>query len=237
MILIMQHLLAFYPFLTNFNKFRLFFHFFLQGDVTLFSEDDRRLWTRSVLASVMADKKEEEKETEIESLSAIVVDAPQSFQSSSGRTGGGTGTGSSIRGTGSGDSALDAAQKENSQSIDSFQTWRQTLIQLRTMFPGGGNYSGVGVPLDPHETMTGFGEGNGMYARLLEMRELQLEVMKTKMFQDSATKNEETSTIYKPPNLYAGNLEAQLVVAGRERDKWGQAGPMDSLDPEADIGD
>lgn len=37
-----------------------------------------------------------------------------------------------------------------------------------------GNYSGVGTPLDPHDALNGgFGDGNGMYARLLEMRDTQ----------------------------------------------------------------
>jgi hypothetical protein len=35
------------------------------------------------------------------------------------------------------------------------QSWRLVLIQLRNMFPGAGNYSGVGVPLDPHEAIHG----------------------------------------------------------------------------------
>ena len=43
------------------------------------------------------------------------------------------------------------------------RSWREALLYLRTMFPGGGNYSGVGVELDDAET--------AIYWRITEMRE------------------------------------------------------------------
>lgn len=114
-----------------------------------------------------------------------------------------------------------SGQEEAPQSTETFQTWRQTLIQLRTMFPGGGNYSGVGVPLDPHEALGGSGDGNHMYARLLEMRSGQIDVMKTKMYQDSGSKivDRSQSALFRPPNLYSGNLESELSDREPERDR------------------
>ena len=43
------------------------------------------------------------------------------------------------------------------------KSWREALVYLRTMFPGAGNYSGVGTELDDAET--------AMYWRIAEMRD------------------------------------------------------------------
>ena len=51
------------------------------------------------------------------------------------------------------------------------------------MFPGAGNYSGVGIPLDPLELLPedgGYGTGPGVYARILEMRKTQAAIMKAR---------------------------------------------------------
>ena len=44
------------------------------------------------------------------------------------------------------------------------QTWREALLYLRTMFPGAGNYSGVGLELDDAET--------AMFWRIADMRDM-----------------------------------------------------------------
>ena len=58
---------------------------------------------------------------------------------------------------------------EATEIVDN-RTWRSTLLSLRAMFPGAGNYSGVGVPLDK--------EDSGMNMRLLDMRSAMVRVMK-----------------------------------------------------------
>lgn len=68
------------------------------------------------------------------------------------------------------------AEDEDEDSIRGFHTWRQTLVQMRTLYPGLGKHSGMGVSLDPTE---GDG-GQGMCARLCEMRDTQQEVLSAK---------------------------------------------------------
>lgn len=51
------------------------------------------------------------------------------------------------------------------------RTWRSTLMSLKTMFPGAGNYSGIGVPLES-ETKT------RLYTRILDMRSSMESVIK-----------------------------------------------------------
>lgn len=217
----------------------------LQGDLTLFDEEDRRQWTREVLTSVMFDQQEELREQdEVRSLSDTLsrssVPPGHSVRTdkSSERSRSSTRFDRNVARTCTSTKAeaeADAAQSAEDQEEggeggggggqgrgadevrrDGSRTWRHTLIQLRTIFPGGGNYSGVGVPLDPHEAGYG-GEGGGMYARLLEMRETQVEVMKMKMHvpvqQRGQVSFEKDGVrgVHQPPNLYSGNLRAELA--------------------------
>lgn len=50
-----------------------------------------------------------------------------------------------------------------SETVMGEKSWREALMYLRTMFPGGGNYSGVGVELDDADT--------AMYWRIADMRD------------------------------------------------------------------
>jgi hypothetical protein len=61
---------------------------------------------------------------------------------------------------------------------------------------------------------TGFGEGYGLYARMLEMRQVQNDVMapkKRRSDMDSGMGGG-GETANAPPNVYAGNLAATLRV-------------------------
>lgn len=169
-----------------------FVNFDVQGDVSLFSSEDRRLWTKSVLSSVVQDR-EEEARLQQDSLDIIKsVDRQDS--------------GLDLHGISESDITI-AAQELQSH------TWRQTLIQLRTMFPGGGNYSGVGVPLDMHDSTGTLGDGNSIYSRLLEMRDTQAKVMRSKVRRkdQSIGKEFDQNLVLRQPNIYAGNLEAELA--------------------------
>jgi hypothetical protein len=113
------------------------------------------------------------------------------------------------------------------------------------MFPGAGNYSGVGVPLDPLELLPadgGYGIGPGMYARILEMRQTQSTIMKSRLETfhkkqsrflqtltgpdpsatagggegDAGSTQGESSTLF---NVYAGNLKMQLDVLVPEEER------------------
>lgn len=44
------------------------------------------------------------------------------------------------------------------------ETWRESLLKLRTLYPGGGNYSGVGMDTDTVDDL-------GMFERILQMRD------------------------------------------------------------------
>lgn len=212
----------------------------------MFDEEDRRDWTRDVLSAVMLDQQQELCVLhEVRSLSDTLSrssalpghSAGNHTDKSSERSRGSTRFDRNAARTNSAKAEVDAEDaamsaegqgegegKGEERGVDDmrrgglgFRTWRHTLIQLRTMFPGGGNYSGVGVPLDPHES--GQGEGGGMYARLLEMRETQVEVMKMKMHvqhKGTDTVSSEGGSVrgaYLAPNLYSNNLRAELADA------------------------
>ena len=59
----------------------------------------------------------------------------------------GTGTG-----TGAGAGAGAGAEMEAEKAVLGERSWREALVYLRTMFPGAGNYSGVGLELDDSDT-------------------------------------------------------------------------------------
>jgi hypothetical protein len=164
--------------------------------MTLFSNEDRRRWTKDVLDNLLSE------EQQAHGMPGAVRGAEgyagaqynrKSRRDTRHRKGDGpitSGSSGYASACSSGTvSELDvdaeaegeAKEGENRQGDDEdcaqgTHTWRQTLVQLRTLYPGGGNYSGMGVPLDPIE---GDG-GRGMCARLREMRETQQEVMRAK---------------------------------------------------------
>jgi hypothetical protein len=165
--------------------------------MTLFSNEDRRRWTKDVLDNLLSE------EQQVHGMPRAVRGAEGSAGAHYNRksrrdtkrrkgdgpiTSGSSGYASACSsGTVSElevDTEAEGEAKEGGEDHlgddeDSAQctyTWRQTLIQLRTHYPGGGNYSGMSVPLDPIE---GDG-GRGMCARLREMRETQQEVMRAK---------------------------------------------------------
>jgi hypothetical protein len=61
---------------------------------------------------------------------------------------------------------------------------------------------------------TGFGEGYGLYARMLEMRQVQNDVMAPKKRRSDIDSGMGGGgeTANAPPNVYAGNLAATLRV-------------------------
>ena len=63
----------------------------------------------------------------------------------------GTGTGTGT-GTGAGTGAGAGAEMEAEKAVLGERSWREALVYLRTMFPGAGNYSGVGLELDDSDT-------------------------------------------------------------------------------------
>ena len=71
---------------------------------------------------------------------------------------------------------MDNKKKEMKAEMESETSWRGALWKLRALFPGGGNFHGVGVPLDPNTLLVnegGYGDGNGMWSRIQEMRRTQ----------------------------------------------------------------
>ena len=71
---------------------------------------------------------------------------------------------------------MEHKKKQMKIEMESDTSWRGALWKLRALFPGGGNYNGVGVPLDPNTLLVnegGYGDGNGMWSRIQEMRRTQ----------------------------------------------------------------
>jgi hypothetical protein len=62
------------------------------------------------------------------------------------------------------DMGLTGTSQQQQQRMLGEQSWREALLYLRTMFPGAGNYSGVGLELDDAET--------AMFWRIADMRDM-----------------------------------------------------------------
>lgn len=104
------------------------------GDVSSFAPEDKRHWLETVLGA-----------------GSGLVGLPESETTSL----------LDRNTTGTGVSQL---QLPRQQRMLGEQTWREALLYLRTMFPGAGNYSGVGLELDDAET--------AMFWRIADMRDM-----------------------------------------------------------------
>ena len=74
------------------------------------------------------------------------------------------------------ENSMENKKKQMKAEMESDTSWRGALWKLRALFPGGGNFHGVGVPLDPNTLLVnegGYGDGNGMWSRIQEMRRTQ----------------------------------------------------------------
>ena len=140
-------------------------NFLEEGDVTTFAPDDRRSWTHEVLMSVCEQK-------EAETRASLLDAHPEK-----------AGTLLPLEGQAEGAEAdetlplpvhqrhmhhlrMSISQRATAAAaevIGGAKSWRNALLHLRTMFPGAGNYSGVGVELDAAES--------GLYRRIVDMRE------------------------------------------------------------------
>jgi hypothetical protein len=133
---------------------------------------------------------------------------------------------------------IDAAMSEKQKDVNrelvaeateivSTKTWRNTLLSLRAMFPGAGNYSGVGVPLDK--------EYSGMPLRLMDMRSTMMRVMKNseRKFGSSTMNSDEME----PLNVYASNIEIVVSNEGERGELKLDAAVLhdDSFDDEVEM--
>ena len=87
-------------------------------------------------------------------------------------------------------------------------TWRNTLLGLRSMFPGAGNYSGVGSGLD--------GGALGIYSRIRGMREHVADIVKNQERKNKFRQSLLYSNLDGEPespnfNLYASNVDKVLM--------------------------
>jgi len=166
-----------------------FMSFLQEGDVTTFAPSDRRAWTEEVLATVEVDKKME---------SMAEEEAKIKLAEESGRLH------SSMRGSNS--KRVSAA----TLILGGAKDWRSALLSLRTMFPGAGNYSGVGVELDSAES--------GMYLRVKDMRSTLDEVMGRQAAKfDQKLKRSRAKAHNREKLIIAARLKTEAEDAERRR--------------------
>ncbi len=115
-----------------------FLGFLQEGDVTTFAPADRRAWTEEVLGSVQYEKQQETLREEQAKERALELSGHHHHSMKQSRV------------------------MAASLAIGGAKDWRKALVELRTMFPGAGNYSGVGVELDSAES--------NVFLRIKEMR-------------------------------------------------------------------
>jgi len=117
-------------------------------------------------------------------------------------------------------SSAQEAMLEEATDIVITRTWRDTLMGLRTLYPGAGNYSGVGKELDS--------TNNGIFVRIIEMKDAMLKVMKTQealynqksedqrlllgngTLGSSGGNVDESEKTMVPLNIYASNVDAMI---------------------------
>lgn len=120
------------------------------GDITNLPEEDKRLWAKHLLTTSQAAK------PKVSSFfsDGVIADAE-----------GEAGEDQSGRQSAEGDieSAIRHALITVDERMHGGISWREALLQLRTMFPGAGNFSGFGVGIElEHDTH--------LFQRLLKMR-------------------------------------------------------------------
>ena len=138
-----------------------FMNFLEEGDVTTFAPEDRRAWTQEVLMTVHEQK-------EAETRASLLAAHPEMAESMLPHKEGGDQSDESshpVRHRHMHHLRMSISQRASAAAaevIGGAKSWRNALLHLRTMFPGAGNYSGVGVELDAAES--------ALYSRIVDMR-------------------------------------------------------------------
>ena len=162
-----------------------FMNFLEQGDVTTFAPPDRRDWTLEVLSSINRSK-QALTDSELPVGTQDIPEGHHHFTMSQQR-------------------AQAAAER-----IGGAKDWRSALLALRTMHPGAGNYSGVGVELDSAESQ--------LYKRIVDMRTTLNDVVKRQAdkFQQKLNKSR-AKAAYREKLIIAAKLKAEAEEAERLR--------------------
>ena len=179
----------------------LIWQMLFQGNLNLFSPEDKRRWTKDVLKNLISETSKSHgtprTAREVGVNEGFKCNREKGRYSQCRKDGGritsdglgyvsagssGSGSVSDLEAEGDVDVDREGPQVENEDedededSLQNCHTWRQTLVQMRSLYPGLGKHSGMGGPFDPNE---GDG-GQGMCARLREMRDTQQEVLRAK---------------------------------------------------------
>jgi len=158
--------------------------FLADGDVTLFGPEDKRDWTRNVLNSF------HESGSVASSLSALDGKRTTPTAKIGAAAGLPDATIDAMLGisTDSSSSAVEKkhlSPKEKKRKLDeeSAASWRAVVAYMRSLFPGGGMYQGVGIPIDPNALLPqegGYGDVP-MYRKVLELRHTQEIILQRKV--------------------------------------------------------
>jgi hypothetical protein len=163
--------------------------FLQEGDVTTFAPIDRRAWTQEVLMTVEHNKMiETAKKTAEEEKLRLSVDTLSESKHHH----------HSMRVTAA------------AEIIGGAKNWRNALLSLRTMHPGAGNYSGVGVELDSSES--------GLYRRVVEMRDtLDTVLVRQAGKFDQKIQRSRARAHHREKLIIAARLKAEAEEAERQR--------------------
>ncbi len=111
-------------------------------------------------------------------------------------------------GTGPAATAAAKSVAAAAELIGGAKSWRNALLYLRTMYPGAGNYSGVGVELDSAES--------GLYTRIVEMRSVLGDVVKQQTAKfDQKLKRSKEKAQYREKLILAAKHRAEAEEAAR----------------------
>ena len=168
-----------------------FMNFLQEGDVTTMAPADRRDWTLEVLGSINRSKAQEAETTLFEATKGIPEESPHFHKSTTGKT---------TR------KDLQAA----TELVGGAKDWRAALLTLRTMYPGAGNYSGVGVELDASESQ--------LYQRIVNMRETLGHVVHRQASKfEQKMQRSRNQAAYREKLILAAKAKAEAEEAERKR--------------------
>ena len=170
--------------------------FLADGDVALFGADDKRDWARNVLNSF------NESGSVASSLSALdgKLSPTAKIGASSDLP---DATIDALLGIERGQKEvrhLTPKEKKKRMEEESALSWRAVLAHMRSLFPGGGSYAGVGIHVDPNVLLPqegGYGDVP-MYRKILELRHTQEIILQRKvgMRTDDLAKQMQNSSLF-----------------------------------------
>eukprot|EP00981_Chlorochromonas_danica_P007758 scaffold1881_cov181-Ochromonas_danica.AAC.13 len=118
-----------------------FFDFLETGDITNLPDEDRRMWAQHLLDKVRQQQQQQDSSNSNNNSNNNNMTNPATNDDSSG----------SVPVAVTSSKPLQDILSTVDRQMSGMATWQEALLTLRAMFPGAGNFSGLGRPLTPEK--------------------------------------------------------------------------------------